>query len=126
MLRAFYSCALEKYSLNEQEETWVELYSIRQKILFSDPEAWKLTTKDGIEEKVILRSSETASFFTTRRIGAILSEMGFNQKKRKSGSGNYQRKAPLKKIKVKANTLNIQLDDIDKEKHRMKETGRKK
>lgn len=126
VLRAFYSCALEKYSLNEQEETWVELYSIRQKILFSDPEAWKLTTKDGIEEKVILRSSETASFFTTRRIGAILSEMGFNQKKRKSGSGNYQRKAPLKKIKVKANTLNIQLDDIDKEKHRMKETGRKK
>ena len=94
---------------------------IREEIVYSDPEAWRMTNKDGYENKEIVKTSETARFFTVRRIGSILSELGFDQKRRGGSSGNYQRKATIKKIKEKANTLNIQIDDIEKEKTKKKD-----
>lgn len=118
VLRALYSEAIEQNMIKEKDEFDVELYAIRRKIIFDDPDAWKVKNSDGYEEKVIVRSSETAQFFTTRRIGAILSKLGFDRKKRKPGTGNYQRIVSTKKIKEKANTLNIQIEDIEKEKQR--------
>jgi len=121
VLRAFYSQAIEVYKTTEKEELWIDLYKIREEIVYSDPEAWRMTNKDGYENKEIVKTSETARFFTVRRIGSILSELGFDQKRRGGSSGNYQRKATIKKIKEKANTLNIQIDDIEKEKTKKKD-----
>lgn len=123
VLRALYSRAIDQYRINEDKNIWIDLYAIRKEIIFSDPEAWKIKSNDGVEDKVIIRSSETSKFFSTRRIGSILSELGFDQKRRKPGTGNYQRKATLSKIKQKANTLNIQLDDIEKEKSQTPTSG---
>jgi hypothetical protein len=115
VLRALYQICIEEQSLQQnQDEFWIGLQDVRTNIIFDDPEAWRITNKSGYEDKEIIKTSETAKYYTERKIGAILTALGFEQKRREKGK--YQRKVSIKKIESKANTLNIAIKDLKEEK----------
>jgi len=115
VLRAVYGICYEKQKVDgSKHEFWIHLHDIRKKIIFNDPEAWKLIDKKGYEEKEIIKTSETAKSYTERRIGSILVDLGFESKRQIKGQ--YQRKIDINSIEKRAKILNIPIDDaIDKE-----------
>jgi len=115
VLRATYAVSFEEHKKDESKyEFWIYTHDIREKIIFNDTEAWRLTEKNGYEEKEIIKTSETAKFYTGRRIGSILTDLGFNEKRQVKGQ--YQRKTDIKLIEKKAKVMNIPIEDaIDRE-----------
>lgn len=115
VLRAVYAVSFEEHKKDESKyEFWIYTHNIRKKIIFNDPEAWRLTEKKGYEEKEIIKTSETAKFYTCRRIGSILTDLGFNEKRQVKGQ--YQRKTDIKLIEKKAKVMNIPIEDaVDRE-----------
>lgn len=115
VLRAIYGISYEKQKIDESKhEFWIYLHDIRKKIIFNDPEAWRLTEKQGYEDKEIIKTSETAKYYTGRRIGSILVDLGFESKRQLKGQ--YQRKIDINSIEKKAKVLNIPIEDaIDRE-----------
>ncbi len=115
VLRAVYGICYEKQKVDgSKHEFWIHLHDIRKKIIFNDPEAWKLTNKNGYEDKEIIKTSETAKYYTGRRIGSILVDLGFESKRQIKGQ--YQRKIDIKLIEKRAKILNVPIDDaIDRE-----------
>lgn len=121
ILRATYVLALDERNLggidayDKNKGVWIGIYEIRLKIIYEDPEAWRLRIVKSdkgdsvIEEKEIIKSSETARFFTPKKIGAVLSKMGFKEKKR--SNNGYKRKINIERLKDKATTLNIAVED---------------
>ena len=99
---------------DSKHEFWIYLHDIRKKIIFNDPEAWKLVDKNNYEEKEIIKTSETAKYYNGRKIGSLLIDLGFEKKRQLKGQ--YQRKIDIKLIEKKAKVLNIPIDDaIDRE-----------
>ncbi len=117
VLRAIYGICYEKQKIDESKhEFWIHLHDIRKKIIFNDPEAWRLIEKQGqgYEDKEIIKTSETAKSYTERRIGSILVDLGFESKRQIKGQ--YQRKIDIKLIEKRAKILNIPIEDaIDRE-----------
>jgi len=110
IVRAIYALCFEEHKKDESKyEFWIHTHDIRRKIIFNDPEAWRLTQKEGYEEKEIKTTSETAKFYSGRRIGSFLTDLGFEQKRQVKGQ--YQRKMDLKIIEKKAKVLNIPIED---------------
>ncbi len=115
VLRALYQICLEEQELKPGDnEFWIGIQNVRRKIIFDDSEAWRITKIGGFEEKEIIKTSETAKYYTERKIGAILTDLGFEQKRR--SGGKFQRRISIKKIESKANTLNVSIKDIEEEK----------
>jgi hypothetical protein len=111
VMRAVFSLCLEEQKLTpEKQEFWISIQSIRQKICHDDPEAWRISTTGGFESKEIIKTSETAKFYTERRIGSILDSLGFDIRKRGTG-GPFERKIQIGKITQKAKILNISIED---------------
>ena len=115
VLRSLYALCYEEYKKNEDKtEFWINTKDVRKKIIFNDPEAWRLTERKGYEEKEIIKTSETSKYYSERKVGSILTDLGFDEKRQCKGL--YQRKVDIKTIEKKAKVLNIQIDDaIDKE-----------
>lgn len=114
VLRSLYATCYEEYKKNEdKKEFWINTKDVRKKIIFNDPEAWRIVERKEYEEKEIIKTSETAKFYTDRKVGSILTDLGFDEKRQCKGL--YQRKVDIKTIERKAKVLNIQIDDaIDK------------
>lgn len=124
VLRAVYALCYEEWEKDKsKDDFWINIQDIRNEIIFSDPEAWKLKGKEGFEDKEIIRTSGTAKYYTNVIIGFKLRDLGFEEK-RHANKGN-QRKISLALLKKRAKILNIQIDDVIEEERYKKEFKKK-